>query len=178
RHQRPARRGRGRLDAFRPAGQGVRRMAARPLRRYTRRTGVRKFMEQPMNVWDTPERRALADTTAAFVRAEVAPHLAEWEEGGQVPRWLHRKAADAGLLGVGFSEDVGGQGGDVIDVAVMTEAAIRAGASTGLMAALFTHGIAVPHSAAGGNADQIELYVRPTLDGELIGSLGITEPGG
>lgn len=131
-----------------------------------------------MNIWDTPERRALADTTSAFVRNEVAPHLDDWEEAGQVPRWLHRKAAEAGLLGVGFAEEVGGQGGDIIDVAVMTEAAVVAGASTGLMAALFTHGIAVPHIAAGGDADQIERYVRPTLDGELIGSLGITEPGG
>src|SRR5690625_6623480 len=65
-----------------------------------------------MNIWDTPERRALAESMSAFVRNEVAPHLDDWEEAGQVPRWLHRKAAEAGLLGVGFAEEVGGQGGD------------------------------------------------------------------
>src|SRR5699024_3735382 len=152
-------------------------MAARPVCGYTRRAAVGEYRAR-MNIWDTPERRALAESTSAFVRNEVVTHLDDWETAGHVPRDLHRKAAEAGLLGVGFTEDVGGQGGDIIDVAVMTEAAVVAGASTGLMAALFTHGIAVPHSAAGGNADQIELYVRPTLDGELIGSLGITEPGG
>ena len=52
------------------------------------------------------------------------------------------------------------------------------GASSGLMAALFTGGIALPHLAASGNADLVDRFVRPTLAGELIGSLAITEPGG
>jgi acyl-CoA dehydrogenase len=47
-----------------------------------------------------------------------------------------------------------------------------------LLASLCTHGIAVPHIVDSGNADLIDRYVRPTLAGELIGSLGITEPGG
>ena len=53
-----------------------------------------------------------------------------------------------------------------------------AGASSGLMAALFTSGIALPHIAACGNADLVDRFVRPTLAGEMIGSLAITEPGG
>ena len=52
------------------------------------------------------------------------------------------------------------------------------GASSGLMAALFTSGIALPHLAASGNADLVDRFVRPTLAGELIGSLAVTEPGG
>jgi acyl-CoA dehydrogenase len=46
------------------------------------------------------------------------------------------------------------------------------------MAALFTSGISLPHLAASGSADLIDRFVRPTLAGELIGSLAITEPGG
>jgi acyl-CoA dehydrogenase len=46
------------------------------------------------------------------------------------------------------------------------------------MASLFTHGIALPHIVQSGNADLIDRYVRPTLAGEAIGSLAITEPGG
>jgi acyl-CoA dehydrogenase len=52
------------------------------------------------------------------------------------------------------------------------------GASSGLMAALFTSGIALPHLAASGDADLVDRFVRPTLAGELIGSLAVTEPGG
>jgi acyl-CoA dehydrogenase len=58
----------------------------------------------------------------------------------------------------------------------------EAGASSGLMAGLFTGGIALPHLvadwASSGNTDLVDRFVRPTLAGELIGSLAITEPGG
>ncbi|WP_255355464.1 acyl-CoA dehydrogenase family protein [Aeromicrobium sp. Root236] len=131
-----------------------------------------------MNAWDTPERRALREMVTAFTEKEVVPHLPAWEDACEVPRDLHQKAAEAGLLGVAFPEEVGGQGGDLIDSAIVTEAVLEAGGSTGLIAALFTHGIALPHIVASGNADLIDRYVRPTLAGELIGSLGVTEPGG
>jgi acyl-CoA dehydrogenase len=131
-----------------------------------------------VNAWDTPERRALREMVTSFTEKEVVPHLPAWEDACEVPRELHKKAADAGLLGVAFPEEVGGQGGDLIDSAIVSEAVLEAGGSTGLIAALFTHGIALPHIVASGNADLIDRYVRPTLAGEMIGSLGITEPGG
>jgi acyl-CoA dehydrogenase len=131
-----------------------------------------------VSAWDTPERRALREMVTSFTEKEVVPHLPAWEDACEVPRELHQKAAEAGLLGVAFPESVGGQGGDLIDSAIVSEAVLEAGGSTGLIAALFTHGIALPHIVASGNADLIDRYVRPTLAGELIGSLGITEPGG
>ena len=54
----------------------------------------------------------------------------------------------------------------------------EAGASSGLMAGLFTGGIALPHLAAAGDPEQIDRFVRPTLAGEKIGALAVTEPGG
>ena len=60
----------------------------------------------------------------------------------------------------------------------MMEAMVEAGASSGLLAALFTHSIALPHVVAAGDADLIDRFVRPTLAGELIGSLAVTEPDG
>jgi acyl-CoA dehydrogenase len=53
---------------------------------------------------------------------------------------------------------------------------LYAGASSGLLSALFTHGIALPHLVKSGNADLIERYAKPTLAGDLIGSLAVTEP--
>lgn len=128
--------------------------------------------------WSTPERVALRRLARDFVAREIAPNMAEWERDGELPRDLHRKAAGAGLLGVGFAEEVGGSGGNAIDSAVMTEEILHGGGSTGVCASLFTHGIAVPHIAAHGSAELVDRYVRPTLAGELIGSLAVTEPGG
>ena len=53
-----------------------------------------------------------------------------------------------------------------------------AGASGGSFAALFTSGIALPHIADSGDPQQVERWVHPTLRGELIGALAITEPNG
>ena len=124
------------------------------------------------------ERDALRATAAEFVRREVVPHLQEWEDAGEIPRALHRTAGDLGLIGAAFPEEVGGGGGDLVDSVVLQEAMFDAGASSGLMAGLFTAGIALPHIAASGNADLVDRFVRPTLAGDTIGSLAITEPGG
>jgi acyl-CoA dehydrogenase len=70
--------------------------------------------------WTTPERVALRQLAREFVRREIAPHMAECEAAGELPRALHRKAATVGLLGTGFAEDVGGGGGNAIDSAIVT----------------------------------------------------------
>jgi acyl-CoA dehydrogenase len=126
----------------------------------------------------TDERRVLQGSTRTFVDREVAPYLQEWEDAGEVPRSLHQAAAKAGLLGLGFPEDVGGEGGDLLDVTAMQEEFFESGGSSGLAAALFTHGIALPHLVANGSVELRQRYARPTLAGELIGALAVTEPGG
>src|SRR5438067_3156322 len=127
---------------------------------------------------ETAERTALRKTVRRFVEAEVLPQLDEWERAGELPRELHRKAAEIGLLGVSFPESAGGGGGDFLDALTVTEEILYAGGSGGLIASLFTGGIALPHIAAAGDPVQIDRWVRPALAGELIGALAITEPDG
>ena len=126
----------------------------------------------------TDEQLALRDSARRFTENEILPHLDEWEETGELPRSLHRATAAAGLLAVGYPEAVGGDGGDLLDACALQEGFMEAGASGGLMASLFTHGIALPHMIAHGSPQLIDRYVRPTLAGEMIGSLAVTEPGG
>lgn len=126
-----------------------------------------------------PEHRtALRETGAEFVRREVLPHLQQWEDDGEIPRSLHLAAAKQGLLGVGVPEEHGGSGGDAMDVVALQEAMFAEGASSGLLAGLMTNGIALPHIISTGDPDLIDRFVRPTLAGEAIGSLAITEPEG
>lgn len=131
-----------------------------------------------MSAWDTDERRALRASARRFTETEIAPHLAAWEKAGALPRELHAKAAAAGLLGVGFPEEAGGEGGTAIDTWVIAEEIIGNGGSSGVVAALFTHGIGLPHLIEAGNPELIERVARPVLAGEKIVSLAITEPGG
>jgi len=131
-----------------------------------------------VNIWRTPEREQLRKTVRAFAEREVLPNVDEWERSGELPRELHRKAGDAGLLGAGLPEAVGGGGGDGADSIIICEEMHYAGTPGGVWASLFTCGISVPHMIASGDQRLIDTYVRPTLRGELIGSLAITEPGG
>jgi acyl-CoA dehydrogenase len=139
--------------------------------------------------FQTPERRALRALVTEFTTREIAPHLPDWEREGQLPRELHRRAADAGILGIGFPEEVGGSGGDLVDVVVMTEALLEAGGSGGIISGLFSHGIALPHVVdeaerrrqrgdTAGADDLVERIVAPVLRGETIASLAVTEPDG
>src|SRR5689334_18569341 len=118
------------------------------------------------------------ESVRRFMAAEVLPHLDQWERDGELPRELHKKAGALGLLGVAFPEEVGGGGGSLRDMLAVVEEMHYAGGSGGLVASLLTCGIAIPHIVAAGNQEQLDRWVRPTLDGALIGSLAITEPDG
>ena len=130
-----------------------------------------------MTFW-SDEQEALRASARTFVEREILPHHQRWEDDKELPRELHRSAAKQGFLGVTFPEEVGGSGGGLLDSVAMTEAFMETGASGGLIAGLFTHGIALPHIVMSGNEQLIDRFVRPTLAGELIGSLAITEPDG
>src|ERR1700758_532236 len=145
-------------------------MAAQPLRRYPRKAVV--------NIWTTPEREQLRKTVRSFAEREILPNIDEWERTGDLPRACHRPAGAAGLLGANFPEAVEGGGGDGADAVIICEELHQAGAPGGVFASLFTCGIAVPHMIASGDARLIDTFVRPTLAGEKIGALAITEPGG
>ena len=68
---------------------------------------------------DDSTTRALRDLVRRFTTKEIVPNLAGWERAGQVPRELHRAAADAGLLGVAYPEAMGGGGGRLIDLSLI-----------------------------------------------------------
>src|SRR3954464_10733940 len=128
------------------------------------------------DVWNTPERVALRKVARDFTVREIAPNVAQWERAGELPRSLHKKASEAGLLGVAFPESVGGQGGNSIDSTIVNEEILYNGGSGGVLASLFTHGIALPHIIGSGNTDLIDRYAKPTLAGRLIGPPAVTEP--
>ena len=114
----------------------------------------------------------------AFAEREILPHVDEWERAGELPRELHRRGRRGRSARRRLPRAVGGDGGDGADAVIICEELHEAGVPGGVFASLFTCGIAVPHMIAAGDPRLIDTYVRPTLRGEMIGSLAITEPGG
>ncbi|WP_119293067.1 acyl-CoA dehydrogenase family protein [Azohydromonas sediminis] len=112
-----------------------------------------------------------------FVEREVAPHVDAWDEAGEFPRELYRRAAALGLLGLGYPEHLGGTPCDFATRLVAVEEIARAG-SGGLLASLFSHNIALPPLLAAGSAGLQRRVIAPVLAGEKIAALAVTEPGG
>ncbi len=119
----------------------------------------------------------LRQTVAKFVEREIKPFVDEWEEAGEFPEELYRKAAEIGLLGVCYPEEWSGFQSDIFHEVVVTEELTRSG-SGGLAAGLMSHSIALPPILALGSQEQKERFIPPVLRGEKIAALGITEPGG
>ncbi|WP_375211248.1 acyl-CoA dehydrogenase family protein [Hyphococcus sp.] len=115
----------------------------------------------------------------AFVEREIMPHVNAWDEAGAFARELHQKAADAGLIGLGFPEDLGGvsDGVDVFHSLIAAEELARAG-SGGLVAGLMTHGIGLPPIIALGSEELKKRIAPPVLSGDKLIALCVTEPSG
>jgi len=125
----------------------------------------------------TEEHEAYRATVRRFVEREIIPHAAAWDEAGEFPRELYRKAAGAGLLGVGYPEEYGGTPADYFFRIVSAEEFARAGCG-GVSASLFSHTIGSPPIAAVGS-DELKKRVLPDiLAGTKISALAITEPQG
>lgn len=123
------------------------------------------------------DRLALVEMVKQFARRQMLDRIDEWEASGELPRSLHEAAGSAGLLGLGFPEALGGAGTH-LDLMAVFEQLIRSGVPTGVLASLFSHSIALPSLIQHGTEDLQRRYVTPTLEGRMIGALGLTEPSG
>ncbi|MCX7175884.1 MAG: acyl-CoA dehydrogenase family protein [Proteobacteria bacterium] len=125
----------------------------------------------------TAEHQAFRDTVRRFVAREITPHADDWDEAGEFPRELYRKAAAAGLLGIGFPEAYGGVNDDPFLRLILFEEIAWCG-SGGVGASLFSHTIGAPPIASAGSAELQARVLPKILAGEAISALAITEPGG
>ena len=114
-------------------------------------------------------------TVRKFVEREIKPFVDEWEEKGEFPEELYRKAGDAGILGIGYPEAYGGSGGDIFLKIAYIEELMRCG-SAGVVAGLGSLDISIPPILAFGTEEQKSRFIPPVLKGDKIAALGITEP--
>src|SRR5262245_43777551 len=91
----------------------------------------------------TAEHEAYRDVVRRFVQKEIEPHANAWDEAGEFPRDLYLKAAEIGLLGLGFPEEYGGIPADQFMRIVASQELARAGAG-GISASLMSHTIGSP----------------------------------
>ena len=127
---------------------------------------------------DRADVEAAGDTARRFALEELAPHIHAWDEAGTFPRSVYQRAAQLGLIGMGFDESLGGSPASMAMRNAVSMALARHSASGGLLASLFSHTIGLPPLARHGSAALQQRVIPPVLRGEKIAALAITEPGG
>jgi alkylation response protein AidB-like acyl-CoA dehydrogenase len=123
----------------------------------------------------TEEHDRLRESIGSFVEKELAPHADEWEEN-TFDDWVFSRMGELGFLGLSYPEEYGGQGGDYYCNLVLAEEITRANCG-GLAMGIAVHtDMATPPVFLFGTEEQKQEYLVPSIKGEKISCLGITEP--
>ncbi len=121
------------------------------------------------------EHEIFRESVRRFVQAELVPHHDAWEDAGFVPREVWRAAGAAGLLCCQIATEYGGPGGDFLYNVVVIEELARAGI-TGPGFVVHSDMVAT-YIERFGTEEQKQRWLPGMVRGEIIGALGITEPG-
>ena len=127
----------------------------------------------------TAEHRQIADTVERFIVNEVNPHVAAWEAAGEFPsHQVFKQLGDLGLLGLKYPEAFGGAGLDFSYSAVMAEALGVCACGGVPMAIGVQTDMATPALARFGSDELRRDYLAPTIAGDMVACLGVSEPSG
>ena len=127
----------------------------------------------------TDQHNQLGDTVTRFVANEINPYVEEWERAEGFPAHaLFKKPGDLGLLGLKYPEAYGGLGLDFSYSMVMAEALGNATCG-GVPMAIGVHtDMCTPALARFGTDELRREYLSPAIAGDMVGCLGVSEPGG
>jgi len=124
----------------------------------------------------TDEHQELRESMKSWVQKECTPNRHEWEEN-LWPDSILKRAGDLGYLGLCYPEEYGGQGGDYFYSLVRADCMSYSGCG-GLNMGFAVHtDMTTPPIHLLGTEELKQRYLPPSIAGERIGCLGITEPG-
>jgi alkylation response protein AidB-like acyl-CoA dehydrogenase len=116
------------------------------------------------------------ETMRRLALDKVAPHAAEVDRTKSPPKQAFAAFRDAGVLGLPFAEDLGGQDADLLSQVIAVEEMARVCATSALC--LMTGWAALDPLVRFGSPKLISEIVRPVAAGKLIAAWCLTEPQG
>jgi len=129
------------------------------------------------NVYVTPEHELLREQVARFLAREVEPHALAWENAGMTPRDVLRKLGAAGLLGLMFESDYGGDDADALTNLVFAEALSQSTFGGFIITVLVHTDMAGPHLHHAGTPAQKARWMPGITAGTTVTAVAVTEPG-
>ena len=126
----------------------------------------------------TEEHEVFRASFKDFLQKEVVPHIEKWEKTGSIERFIWKKFGEMGYFGLSTPEEYGGMDLDLFYTIIFLEEMQKIN-SGGFAAAMWAHEyLAMTHLNKEGNHEQKQKYLVPSVEGDRIGCLCITEPFG
>lgn len=130
------------------------------------------------SIYFSEEHELFRESLKDFLKKEVVPHIEKWEKTGTIERFIWKKFGDMGFLGIAYPEAYGGLNLDLFYTVVLLEE-LQKIKSSGFAAAIWAHVyLAMTHLNAEGDERIKKEYLGPSIAGEKIGALCLTEPYG
>lgn len=130
------------------------------------------------HIYFTEEHDFFRKSFRSFLQKEVVPHIDKWEKSGHIDRFIWKKFGEMHYFGINYPEQYGGMDLDLFYTVIFLEELQKVN-SGGFAAAMWAHAyLAMTHLKKEGNHEQKVNYLTPSIEGEKIGCLCITEPFG
>jgi len=126
----------------------------------------------------TDEHEMFRKSVRNFVEKELNPHCDEWEEAGTWPAHdILKKMGSLGFLGLNYEAEYGGAEADIWFTVVLAEELGRCACAGVPMGILVHTDMCTPALAKYGSPELKQKFLAPALRGEMVGCIGVTEPG-
>ena len=130
------------------------------------------------SMYFTEEHQLFRESLKDFLQKEVVPYIEKWEETGTIERFIWSKMGEMGYFGLAYPEAYGGLDLDIFYTVILLEELQKIN-SGGFAAAIWAHAyLAMTHVNKEGNHEQKQKYLEPSVLGEKVGCLCVTEPFG
>ena len=123
----------------------------------------------------TEEQKALQKMARDFARNEMAPLAAEYDDSGEFPWPVIRKAHELGLVNITIPEEYGGMGGSGIEECIVAEE-LFAGCA-GMGSSMLANNLAYTPVMLAGTHEQKERFLTQLVDEPIMAAFCLTEPG-
>ncbi len=130
------------------------------------------------DMYFTEEHQLFRKSFQDFLQKEVVPHIEKWEKTGTIERFIWKKFGEMGYFGLAYPEKFGGLNLDLFYTVIFLEELQKIN-SGGFAAAMWAHAyLAMTHLNLEGDQEIKQKYLAPSISGDKIGCLCITEPFG
>jgi alkylation response protein AidB-like acyl-CoA dehydrogenase len=130
------------------------------------------------SMYFTEEHQLFRASLKDFLKKEVVPHIEKWEKSGTIERFIWKKFGEMGYFGLATPETYDGLDLDLFYTVILLEELQKIN-SGGFAAAMWAHAyLAMTHLNKEASHEQRLKYLKPSVAGEKIGCLCVTEPFG